>query len=265
MTASFLRNVAQSLAAIALVTVGSSAFGANTLTLNTNSFSDIYQGGEFTANNSGLSLSNYGASALLNLNNGEGIGFETFCVDIAEEFNPAGTYDYTLGADIINPDLTDSPLTIGAAWLYAEFATGTLNDYDYALSGTGGTTFSSRQAAAGALQSAIWFLQSEGTIDNSPSGSYDASNPFEVAVASQFSGGTIANPDLGGEVAANGAYGVDVLVLTNANGGLAQPQLYLDAPANLPDHGTTLVLLGIALIGLVAFQRRFAGLKTAAL
>jgi hypothetical protein len=154
-------------------------------------------------------------------------GFETFC--IAPNLHLLG-----------NPQsatLQTDGVSLGTAWLYSMFAHGTLNTYGYVY-----TVGSGREAAAWGLQNAIWVLQGFGASDAT------AAQPYLAAAIGQF--GTLA----AAEALANGQYGVDALILTygQAGGQVSQPMLAL-----VPDGGSTLMLLGIALSGLSALSRRF--------
>ena len=142
--------------------------------------------------------------------------FQTFCVETAEEFNPGGTYDvsfsynikYQGGAFLPN----GAPITMGTAWLYSQFAAGTLIGsgplpYDYAYGG-------GRTGTAGDLQEAIWYLQGEAGLVN---GGADGTAFVSAAVSAL--GATINNP-------AEGAFGVVVMNLTSG-GGNNQDQLMI--------------------------------------
>jgi hypothetical protein len=221
-----LHCLMKALPAAALV-LACQALRADTITLDTNSYSDSSGGGEFTAITPDLTTSKYSASTMM-----DG-GFETFCLSFDEEFSPGSKYNFTVGSDIMDPSFTPpaSPLTIGTAYLYSQFAAGTLAGYDYA----GG---SGRKESALKLQTAIWWLQGEGTEGAPGATSYDPSNPFESLVNGVFGGDPFR--------ASNGADGVDVLVLTNSNGSYSQPQLYV----GVPDSGTTAALLGLGLVAI---------------
>ena len=233
------RTLCRGLVTIALVGAAGSYVFANTITLNTNAYSDAYRGGEFTAVGTGLSTASYGSTALL------GGGFETFCMSYVEEFSPGQPYSFTLGPASLGPTI---PLSNGVAWLYSQFAAGTLAGYNY------GTTGSARYDSAGQLQLAIWWLQNEENGQPNAEGApgagggyrqYDSSNIFEFEAVSAFGGVDNAMS------AASPSSGVSVMILRDAAGGLVQPQLYY-----IPDGGATIALLGAALMAIAAFRRR---------
>jgi hypothetical protein len=135
--------------------------------------------------------------------------FQTFCVELSEHFTPGDTYNasfsynikYNGGSFLPNGE----PLTMGTAWLYSQFAAGTLIGsgplpYDYTYGG-------GRTATAGDLQEAIWYLQGEDSLVN---GGADGTAFYNAAVSAL--GATIINDP------ANGAYGVVVLNLTSGDG-----------------------------------------------
>ena len=140
--------------------------------------------------------------------------FQTFCIEIAEEFTPGSTYNVTINDKALyngGQFPSGDPITFGTAWLYSQFAAGTLSGYNYAYG-------SGRTASAGDLQQAIWYLQGETSLVN---GGADGT-AFYNAAASAL-GGAINN-------AANGAYGVVALNLwapneDGSNGAGAQDQL----------------------------------------
>ncbi len=188
-------------------------------------------GGEFTAYLSGNStlqnyiLDNYNSNAK------DGNGFETFCVEIDEDFKPGDTYSTSIGNDILPGGAS---VTIGTAYLYSQFAQGTLQGYTYSSSGTG------REYTADELQDAIWYLQGEITSagDQYTTASHllykfggtsfnPASDPFVELVENLYGANAFSSD-------ANDNYGVQVLELT-VSGQPAQDQLVY---CPVPEPGT---------------------------
>ena len=171
-------------------------------------------------------------------------GFETFCVEFNEHFSPGSTYYYAISQGAINGGVSGGnpdPLSLGTAWLYLNFAQGTLAGYNY-TTGAGGN------ASAAALQATVWWLEGEQA---------DPSNTFSAAVISQFGSAAAAMANN------NGFYGVGVLNLwgDSRHTQFAQDQLVL---VPVPDGGTTAMLLGSGLLGLFLFNRKVSRRKTAA-
>ena len=191
-------------------------------------------GGEFTAfDYTGLSNAGYAAAA-------SDIGaydpsFQTFCIETGE-FTSNPLYFVIGSAAVMGGTGSSDPLSQGTAWLYSQFAAGSLAGYNYGTS-----------ASAGLLQDAFWMLESE----------------FTPNLANIFYSAALLN---GGAADASAGYlGVyalinfdtaahrDAFVTTGATDGLKQDFLY----TTVPDGGTTLMLLGGALMGLGALRRKF--------
>ncbi len=173
-------------------------------------------------------LSHYSPAAIVDGPNG--IGFETFC-----NSGETGLQN--------SPQLatfTPSPVSLGGAWLYSQFAHGVLSGYDYNPDASGGI-FTSRAQAAYALQNAIWALNQTGGEDLNQS-AFGYSYYMNLAFA------MFGNSDTN---AANGAYGVQEMLLSY-NGAPAQPMLVILTP----DGGSTVILLGMALTGIAVLTRR---------
>jgi hypothetical protein len=235
----------RALAATAVALAASYLAHGDTVTLDVSPYGDLngYGGGEFTALNTNLSTSSYAASALI------GGGFETFCMAYNEEFVPGNwggpNYSFSLGNAVLsNVGAPPEYLTAGTAWLYSQFASGTLAGYDYS---TGPS--SNRALDAEELQLALWWLQSS---PGAPAP--NVGDPFVTDVLNAF-GGSVSSA----MSAANStdSDGVSIMVLTNTDGSYAQPQLYY----NVPDNGTTVALLGIGLVAMFALKRRFGHAK----
>jgi hypothetical protein len=195
---------------------------ADTLTLAQNSFSNGV-GGQFTATPVTGFAGITGQAADL----GAG-SFETFCLERNENFNPGGTFSYTIntfasqggvgGQDPVGSG--QDPLDARTAYLYFNFRMGTLTGFDY---GAG------RLASAGALQDAIWFIENEG----------GANNAFVALADAAVNSG-----------AWTGLGPVRVLNLSSANHPYAQDQLTI-----IPAPGAAGAL---ALVSVAALRRRRA-------
>ena len=215
-------------------------------------------GGEFNAvpdatllNFANPTLAGYTpATSGLNLTAGNP-NFQTFCVETLEEFTPGNTYNVSISYNIkydggaFLPD--GEPVTMGTAWLYSQFAAGTLSGYDYTEGG-------GRTAMAGDLQEAIWYLQGEASLVN---GGADGTAFYNAAVTAL--GGAINN-------AANGAYDVVVLNLTSGDGN-DQDQLMVvpDPSAVVPVPEPSVASFGLLFLlpfGLYK-MRAFFGKRTA--
>ena len=168
------------------------------------------------------------------------IGFGTFCINRSVYINVPGQYNATVIPSGIDPN-NGNQISLGTAWLFLQFAGGTLPGYNY-------TPGAGRSGSAFQLQLAIWILEGQYPIASIVPGS----DPFLNAAIAAF-GGTL----VGAEADNNGAYSVGVLGLTTINpdgspGAQVQPMLTL-----LPDGGSVLILLGMGLSGLAVFARKF--------
>ena len=199
------------------------------------------QGGEFTFFSSDLApvIANYYSGARDQM--GTKPNFQTFCVEGGEDVFGNGTYTAVFNTHTVTSDPT--ALTYAAALLYSYFSPGAFTStasYYYANSGAG------RLIDAGLLQNAIWYYM--GDIQNVVN---DGSNPYINYAISQLGGSA-------DQAAPAGYDGVWVLNLfsTDASGAIvnAQDQLIWTTP----DGGTTVLLLGIGLVGLVLVSRRLA-------
>jgi hypothetical protein len=232
----------------------SPAVMADTVILSQGAYSyDV--GGEFTAVTSPSFLGNYAASTVEN--SAAGVGFQTFCVQTQVDFTPYNfgnttPYGFTLSLNSVGTGWNPSDafaLSKGAAYLYAQFAQGTLNGYDYNL-GNDPTDAAARLADAGALQAAIWALQGHQTYGGYPSGIGNGTtgNVFYNDALNYLG----ANVDAPATLSTD--FGVEIMNLTDGSGNSAQNQLiYL----GVPDSGATLGLLALSVAGLAVFARRW--------
>jgi hypothetical protein len=155
---------------IVLVFTAAPAFGVATVT-----FQDSYgstSGGEFQ-----VTPSDFG---FIPVSLGEFGGFESFCVELNEHIRFNSTFYVTFSDAAVNggvdgqepPGSNSDPLDPMTAYLYSQFVTESLDNYDY--SGGAG-----RVASADALQYAIWYIEDE--ITDLPTGL--ATTFYEDAVA----------------------------------------------------------------------------------
>ncbi len=173
--------------------------------------------------------SGYGAAAIVNN------GFESFCISRAAGIELPGTYyDFVSANGVYLPD--NLTISKGTAYLYSQFAGGTLTGYHYAGAGIidPAHILSERAEDAYQLQLAFWTLEGQYWYGPSPgplSASQDLANPWLALVANNFGGGTNG---LIAAMAANtpGGLNVGVLNLNKINpdlsvGGTVQPVLVL--------------------------------------
>ncbi len=207
------------------------------------------QGGEFTlivVSGADIDLAAY--SNFTKNQGGTSPSFQTFCIEENEYIYPNATAGYSISNAADNGGVAGGhpdPISIGTAWLYSQFAHGTLANYNYTNSSPSG----GRYTDAALLQQAFWYLENEITV-------LPAVNKFFDAVLTQFHfTGTAAQQLASARADANGAYGVAALNIFNPTTGQKyQTQLVL---VPVPDAGFTLGLLGLGIAGLAIVSRKF--------
>ncbi|MCX7867053.1 MAG: VPDSG-CTERM sorting domain-containing protein [Limisphaera sp.] len=225
------------LAAAAAVVVAGQVSAAWVTVVRTSGYYDPnYGGGEFTLKGSPwANPAHYSSKTLV------GDGFQTFCLE-TDEFLDDQPFTAVLNTAAVlggkgggSPD----PLSIGAAWLYKQFAEGNLPGYDY-------TPGPGRAADARALQETIWWLEDEQLA-------LPSDLTFYNLVIGQFGSVAAAKQDY---TAVNPNFRVAVINLWGQDdqGNWTVPKQ--DMLVYLPDGGVTLLLLGSGLLGLAVVRRR---------
>ena len=224
--------------AVSLLEITSAGASANSLVIDIASGYQSGAGGEFNIQSSDPLLSNPAALAYAPVAIVNG-GFETFCLEYGEHFTPGSTYNYSIsgGAKAGGPGAVNGVdmISMGTAWLYQQFATGTLAGYNY-------TPGAGRQASAAMLQNTIWWLENENYSNGT---SPNPNNIFSNMVMTHFVTQAAAMAD-------NTAFKVSVLNLGAAPSYSNQDQLVM----TVPDSGTTLGLLSIVLAAAASTRRR---------
>lgn len=143
-------------------------------------------------------------------------GFQSFCMQVQSPIivDPPTVYD----ASLAQVDSLGTPLTIGAAWLYQQYANATLPGYNYV-----GNRFS----AAYNLQQAIWILQGQHGTHITQT----VSNSFYVQLAIANFGSLAA-----AQAPNNAQLPVAMVILTTTNGVPVQNMIGLMAPSAIGDY-----------------------------
>jgi hypothetical protein len=193
--------------------------------------------------------------------------FETFCVETQVDFSPPGPYSFSTGLTTQQSPAFGTTglgyLTAGAAWLYQQFATGqfAVGTPDAALIDPSNNIYNNSNDA-GAIQNAIWELLGEDpSVTNSGYGAPSQTTAVYNLALAHF-GNSLTNAEA--QVTSASEYGVQVIELYSGSNpsSYAQDQLiYTGTPTpphyiTVPDSGTTVALLGMALLPLVFFRRR---------
>lgn len=154
--------------------------------------------------------------------------FYTFCVEKEVHLNLPGTYSYALSN--ATDALPNDPISAGTAYLYEKFINGSLYSRDLDAQ---------HDINAGLLQVAIWYLE-------------DEVNQYFTGVA-----GNIYLTDAYAEfVNEAGAKANDTKGTVKIMNITIGAEKYQDVLVYVPDSGTTLALLGLALAGLAIGRRQ---------
>jgi hypothetical protein len=224
--------------------------GANSIVITQDPYSYTIAG-EFEAATSDNFIANYAPAATLDGN------FLTFCVQSDVYAAPGSPHTYVLA----NQDSFGQQLSEGTAFLYSEFATGQLTDYNYAnvnvslLQAPGKVRPAqrsnlkfdaqlSRSFDNGELQAAIWAFQGNQSVAGFPD---LATDPFYL-LALDTLGATAANSPN------DGLYNVQILQMWDGTTPYQNQLVYLGV---VPDATSTVGMLGLALGGLTLVARRF--------
>ena len=247
MRSAFVAVNAKSVLVLGLLVGGLCAFSAHADQFTIPAGFGPYQigsGGEFTMipNDAGAValLSSAGWSPLVRNYVAAG-SFQTFCVERNEYIAPNSTYDVTLNNITV---FSGMPLTVGAAYLYQQFATGQLN-YNYldtpAGTRTGDVTVGGNFQDAYYLQQAIWHYMGDYPV-------LVPGNPYEVLVNGLFGAAGALVPD-------NGAHGVAVLNLWAPGQPHDPAHAYQDVLVLVPEP-STVALASLGAAALLAFRRK---------
>jgi len=169
----------------------------------------------------------------------DGTWFGTFCIEKNEYFSNGDTYDVEINNGSIAGGRSGAVngkdiISVGTAWLYKQYALGTLSGLNYA-----------NVDSLRSLQKAIWYLEGEIRIGQNPHSSF--SSFINLAKTS-------LNLDLNGIKGDYTGNEIRVMNLTSNNRqNRHQDQLVYNP---VPDSGTTATLLGAAFLTLIAIRRR---------
>lgn len=211
-----------------LVAGAMSAISASAATVKFSDGMGTTGGGEFKAD---VSDNGFGST-----------DYVTFCLEYRENLEMGKVYQYEVSqAAMYNGNGTVDPISRATAWLYSQFVKGTLAGINAAGNVLSGLYSNSNSEDPNQLQKAIWYLEGE---------SQGANNAYAQLAVAQA-----------GMADNNGFYNVGVMnvwEIDSRGRKIARQDQLISLPSrNVPDGGTSLVLLGMAMTGLAAANRRF--------
>jgi hypothetical protein len=197
----------------------------------------IGSGGEFTVIPDQALFNLNSAYSPLTKNFVQDGSFQTFCVERNEVIAPGTTYDVTFSSVTM---FSGVPLTVGAAYLYQQFALGTL-PYNFTDTPAGSRTgYTAPHFSAYELQHAIWYFMGDY--------SYDQYNVYMNGVVP-----LPANPF----AADNGAHNVSVLNLWAPGQKHDPAHAYQDLLVYMPvPEPTVFALSGLGFAALLISRRK---------
>lgn len=164
------------------------ALAVITVTLSDTPYNNTsYGGGEFSAVSNFDFKQFYNPAATYDPVGPVGVGFGTFCLEFTEHISYNTTYYAKInygavsggssGGDVSPIVNGMDQISKGTAWLYSQYASGTLAGYNY------NTTLAARQESSKFLQLAIWYLEGEVSLSFALQSTV---NPFLSSVTNKF-------------------------------------------------------------------------------